>query len=96
MSRIAQNAIATAAAPKTSGDVAKLNQTVDVTKEREVPVMTADAFDACWDRFVLYMHLDPLPSEKPSAHHLAAMSTSLSSALATYAWPRLGHGVVWW
>ena len=56
-----------------------LGQTVDTTKSREVPSISAEEYNACWDRYVLWMHRPPLPHEKPSVHQLTSVLELLRS-----------------
>ena len=50
-----------------------LNKTVDITKERSVPLMTSVEYNVCWNRFKKKMDRAPFPHEKPSVHQLTAV-----------------------
>lgn len=54
-------------------DHVALSKTVDVTKERSVPLMAAAEYNECWNRFKAKMDRAPFPHEKPSCHQLTAM-----------------------
>ena len=56
-----------------SGDTAAMNEIADVTKRREIPVITGDAFRVYWRNFKIWKHRDPFPAEAPTLAQLTAL-----------------------
>ena len=53
-------------ASASTGDTAAMNEIADVTKRREIPVITGDAFREYWRNFKKRKYREPFPSEAPT------------------------------
>ena len=62
-----------AAAPAPAVEVARLHETVDFTRVRDVPMMTTKDRLIGLDLFFKLMHREPLPAEKPSLAQMTAL-----------------------